>query len=76
MSVERNLLLSRDGLGSMEEALSWIVKTYDAEFADATRVEINLQKILHCDGDAHDEWHPVWIASVGGQTNSKEEEDE
>jgi hypothetical protein len=76
MTIDRNVHLTNDTLTTFEEALAWVVKAHDREFAECDLINVQISKGKRLDEDSQDQWSDIWQASIGGSLQDEEEEDE
>lgn len=64
--VERTVTMAASGMGSLGEALSWVVGQVDGEFTAASMltIEVGQSEVMDTNGN---DWRPAWSARVSGQ---------
>lgn len=67
---ERTVRVVKGGVKSLSDALAWAMNTYDAEFAEATMVRMEIEQYVVISDDP-DEAEHQWIAVVSGLVSEK-----
>lgn len=63
---EQTLNRKCSGLSDLNEALGWIVRTYDQAFTEATLIQVGIQQMIVAATDEPDQWEYSWEAVIHG----------